>query len=73
MIRYGESVRFASNELDEFGHIGLDFSDAKSQAGVEQALRRWAELIAHERPDLLEKIARAMAEAKGLRFDDDGV
>lgn len=69
MIKYGESIRFTSHELEEFRHIGLDFSEAKCQAGVEQALRTWAELIAHERPDLLEKIAQAMAEARGLRPD----
>lgn len=45
MIRYGESIRFTSRELEEFRHIGLDFSDARGQALVEQALRTWAELI----------------------------
>ena len=67
MIRLGESIRFTSQELQEFRSVGLDFSDAKSQAHVEQALRIWAELLAQERADLLEKIVRAMAEAKGLR------
>jgi hypothetical protein len=70
MIRCGESIRFTSHELKDFRRIGLDFSDVKSQARVERALRTWAEVIAHERPELLDKIVRAMAEAKGLRPDE---
>ena len=70
MIRYGESIRFTSREVEEFRNIGLDLSDAKNQQNVEQALGAWAELIACERPGLLEKIARAMAEAKGPRGAD---
>lgn len=73
MIRYGRSIRFTPRELQEFQCIGLDFSDAKSQAQLERALRTWAELLAQERPDLLEKIARAMVEAKGLRADEISV
>ena len=66
MIRYGGSIRFTSHELDEFRDIGLDLSDAKDQATLEQELSRWAHLIARERPDLLGKIADAMARAKGV-------
>ena len=65
MIRSEKSVRFTAAEVDEFRQFGLDMSDVKNQADVEQELSRWAQLVAQERPDLLEKIARAMAEAKG--------
>lgn len=70
MIRYGDSIRFTSHELEEYRKIGFDLSDAKNQKKLEQELRRWTELIARERPDLLEKIAHAMAEAKGIRVVD---
>ena len=65
MIRYSQSIRFASHEVEEFRHVGLDLSTATSDAHVAQALRAWAQLIALERPDLLVKIAPAMADAKG--------
>ena len=67
MIRYDESIRFALHELEEFRKIGFDLSNVKSQRMFEQELGKWVELVSRERPDLLEKIARAMAEAKGLR------
>lgn len=65
MIRYGDSIRFTVAEVDEFRRFGLDMSDVKNQRSVEQELSRWAQIVACERPDLLEKIARAMAEAMG--------
>ena len=66
MIKYGDSIRFASHEIEELWKIGFDLSDVKNQRMLEQEVGRWAEIIARERPDLLEKIARAMAEAKGI-------
>jgi hypothetical protein len=65
MIRSEKSIRFTAAEVDEFRQLGLDMSDVKNEANVEQALNRWAQLVARERPDLLERIAQAMAEAKG--------
>ena len=65
MIKSEKSIRFTAAEVDEFRRFGLDMSDVKDQGNVEQELARWAQLVITERPDLLEKIARAMAEAKG--------
>ena len=64
MLRYGQSIRFASHELEELGSIGLDLGDVKNQRKLEQELGRWAELVARERLDLLQKIVRGMAETK---------
>lgn len=68
MIRYRKSIRFTSNELAEFRRIGLNFGHASDQTKLEQELNRWADLITRERPDLLEKIAVAMAAAQGVRL-----
>lgn len=73
MIRYGESIRFASHELEEFREIGINLNDVKDQRELEQELGRWAELVARERPHLLEKIARAMVEAKGIDAANTGL
>lgn len=68
MLRSGHSVRFTPSELEEFRKVGLDFAHVTSQHGLESALADWASTLAEERPDLLEKIAAAMAKAKGARM-----
>ena len=67
MIRSGNSVRFTPNEVEEFRQVGLDVSDVECQNDIEQEVSRWAHTLADERFALLEKIASAMAEAKGIR------
>ena len=68
MIRSADSVRFTLNELDEFRKVGLDLSDVKCQNDIEQEVSRWAHTLADERFELLEKIALAMAKAKGVKL-----
>ena len=48
--------------------MGLDFSKVRHQGDIEQEVSRWANTLANERLDLLEKIASAMAKAKGLKL-----
>ena len=68
MIRSGDSVRFTPNELEEFRQVGLDFSDVKGQRDIEREVSRWAHTLRDERFELLEKIASALAKAKGLKL-----
>jgi hypothetical protein len=68
MIRSGNSVRFTPNEVEEFREVGLDLGDVKCQNDIEQEVSRWAHTLADERFDLLEKIASAMAKAKGVKL-----
>jgi hypothetical protein len=68
MIRSGNSVRFTPNELEEFRQVGLELGDVKSQNEIEQEVSRWAHTLADERFELLEKIASAMAKAKGVKL-----
>lgn len=70
MIKCGKSIRFTRHEVKEFRKIGLDLSDARHEADLERELDRWANIIAYERLDLLEKIAGAMARTKRLRSVD---
>ena len=48
--------------------MGLDFSKVRHQGDIEQEVSRWANTLANERLDLLEKIASVMAKAKGLKL-----
>ena len=68
MIRSGNSARFTPTEVEEFRQIGLDLADVRHQNDIEQEVSRWAHTLADERFALLEKIASAMAKAKGVKL-----
>lgn len=68
MIRSGELVPFTPSEVEEFRRVGLDLGDVECQNDIEQEVRRWAHTLADERFELLEKIASAMAKAKGVKL-----
>ncbi len=66
MLRAGNALRFTPDEIEEFRKLGLDFDGARTQDDIDQTLARWADTLNDERPDLLEKIAAAMAKARGI-------
>ena len=66
MLRAGNALRFTPDEIEDFRKLGLDFDGARTQDDIDQALARWANTLNDERPDLLDKIAAAMAKAKGI-------
>src|SRR5947207_2091559 len=59
---------FTPTEVEEFRQIGLDLSKIRHQDDVEQEVSRWANTLAYERFDLLEKIASEMAKVKGIKL-----
>ena len=65
MLRAGHSLRFTPTEIEELRRVGIDVDGARTQDDLDQALVRWAGTLAEDRPELLEKIASAMAQAKG--------
>lgn len=66
MLRAGDALRFTPDEIEDFRKLGLDFDGARTQDDIDQTLARWADTLNDERPDLLEKIAAAMAKARGI-------
>ena len=66
MLRAGDALRFTPDEIEDFRKLGLDFDGARTQDDIDQALARWTDTLNDERPDLLEKIAAAMAKARGI-------
>ena len=68
MIRSGNSVRFTPNEVEELRQVGLHLGDVECQDDIEQEVSRWANTLADERFDLLEKIAAEMAKVKGVKL-----
>ncbi|UEC01682.1 hypothetical protein [Burkholderia vietnamiensis] len=65
MLRAGLSLRFTPTEADELRQVGIDVGGTRTQDDLDQVLTRWADTLAEERPDLLDKIAAALAQAKG--------
>jgi len=68
MIRSDNLTRFTPTEVEEFRQVGLDLSNVECQNDIEQEVSRWAHTLADERFELLEKIALAMAKAKGMKL-----
>ena len=67
MIRNGDLLRFTLDEIDEFRSVGLDVTGVRTIEDFGAAVATWCDLLDEVRPDLLEKIARAMAEARGVK------
>jgi hypothetical protein len=67
MLRAGSAVRFVPSEIENYRSLGIDFAGARTRDDVEQALGRWANTLADERPDLLNKIVQAMVKTKSVR------
>jgi hypothetical protein len=68
MIRDGDLVRFTPNEIDQFQSVGLDATGVRTIEDFGAAVAKWCDLLEEVRPDLLEKLARAMAEARGVKL-----
>lgn len=65
MLRAGHSLRFTPTEVEEFRKLGLDVGGARTQDDLDQALAHWTGTLTEERPELLDKIAVALAKARG--------
>jgi len=68
MIRDGDLVRFTPDEIDEFRSVGLDATSVRTIEDFGAAVAKWCDLLEELRPDVLEKLARAMAEARGVKL-----
>jgi hypothetical protein len=68
MIRDWDLVRFTLDEIDQFRSVGLDTTGVRTIKDFGFAVAKWCELLEEVRPDVLEKLARAMAEARGAKL-----
>jgi len=68
MIRDGDLLRFTPDEIDQFRSVGLDATSIRTIDDFGAAVAKWCDLLEGARPDLLEKLARAMAEARGVKL-----
>jgi hypothetical protein len=68
MIRNGDLLRFTPDEIDEFRSAGLDVAHVQTIEDFGAAVAAWCDLLAEVSPRLLEKVAHAMAEARGVKL-----
>jgi hypothetical protein len=65
MLQTGAQVRFTPREIADARRLGIDLAGARTMADYSDAVIRLIKTLEAERPDLLEKIARAMCERSG--------
>jgi hypothetical protein len=68
MIRNGDLLRFTPDEIERFRSAAIDVARVLTIEDFGAAIARWCDLLQEDRPDLLEKIARAMAETRGVKL-----
>ena len=68
MLCSGNSIRFTGKEAEEAREMGIDVAGVKSPDDFANALVPWIEALGEVRPDLLNKLARNMATAKGIKM-----
>ena len=67
MLRSGNSLRFTAREVEQHRGLGIDLAGVKSPGDVANALVPWIDALGEVRPDLLDKLARDLARAKGVK------
>jgi hypothetical protein len=68
MIRAGNLVRFTPDDIDQFRSVGLDVTRVRTLEDFGAAVAKWCDMLQEVRPDVLEKLARAMADARGVKL-----
>ena len=68
MLQSGNQLRFTETEIEQARELGIDLSDVKTKAAYSNAIIDLMMTLEHERPALLEKIAKALAESTGKKL-----
>jgi hypothetical protein len=68
MVTWGRQVRFSSAERNSARRLGIDLTSVRTLDQYSEAIARLVRILEVDRPELLEKIARALAEKTGRRM-----
>jgi hypothetical protein len=68
MLRSGDQIRFTTGEIEEARRLGIDLAGVRTMDEYSDAVIRLITTLEHERPELLEKIVRAIGEATGRKL-----
>jgi hypothetical protein len=65
MVTFGKQVRFSRAEQESARSIGIDLAGVRTRDQYSEAIVRLIRILEADRPELLEKIAIALAEKTG--------
>lgn len=65
MVTFGKQVRFSRAEQESARRIGIDLTGVRTRDQYSEAIVRLVRILEADRPELLEKIAIALAEKTG--------
>ncbi|HQR21060.1 MAG TPA: hypothetical protein PLZ79_08985 [Burkholderiales bacterium] len=68
MLQSNDQRRFTPAEIEQARKLGIDLAGVKTKADYSNAVIDMITRLEHERPDLLEKIAKALAEKTGRKL-----
>jgi hypothetical protein len=68
MIRDADFVHFTPDDIEQFRSVGLNATSVRTMKDFGVAVAEWCDLLNEVCPDVLEKLARAMAEARGVKL-----
>lgn len=68
MLKLDKQIRFTPAEISEAMGLGINLADVKTEAQFSEALVDLIRTLEHERPALLDKIAKILVEEAGLRL-----
>lgn len=68
MLRSGNSLRFTAREVEQHQGLGVDLTGVNTPDDFANALVPWIDALCEVRPDLLDKLARDLARAKGVKL-----
>lgn len=68
MLQSNDQLRFTPAEVEQARGLGIDLAGVKTKADYSNAVIEMITTLEHERPDLLEKIAKALAEKTGKKL-----
>ena len=62
MLTHGRRIRFTDDEINRHARIGLDLSNVGSVDQLSREIEFWALTMAEVRPDIVEKLAKALKD-----------
>ena len=68
MLQSNEQLRFTPAEIEQARRLGIDLAGVKTKADYSNAVIEMITTLEHERPSLLEKIAKALSEKTGRKL-----
>lgn len=68
MLKSGNQVRFTEGEVKRAAELGLDLSHVRTREAYSREVIELITTLEHDRPELLEKIAEAIARKTGKKL-----